>query len=263
MCIPQIINKFLEKWVILKKAKTCLIKFLYLTSISIASNASEVAHPEVMEVLVRIEAEQVATDQVHVSLYNKRFPIYSSDLHHYGIKKITMISEGQVYRAGLIEPRSLIPAHHIIYTHQFMTIDREVKLPAPGDILHPICLGGFWKPGCNLEAIEQCYIWFYEADDEIRYIIKSLRNWRGKGVQPPPSNPSYNTLAGIDPIFQQPLTLVDAIREGHCILRPIEGNNGEEQKSSIYYSIDIQPQGLTHAWISFIRNKSTNHPFLG
>ncbi|AIK97135.1 hypothetical protein [Candidatus Odyssella acanthamoebae] len=257
MSVHAVINNFIRTQFIFKKIRKCLIKFFYLTSISILSHASEVAHPDIMEVLVRIETKRVATDQAHVSLYDTRLPIYSSDLSDHGVKEITLIFEGLMRKAGLIEVTPLLSPQQIIYKHQFMTINQEVKLPAPGDTLHPFGLGGFWKPGCDLGAIEQFYIRFYESDEEIRYILQPLTYWQAKGSKPPLLTSPDNTSTTIDPILQQPLSLVDAIREGRCTLKLNKGTNEEEQGSAIYSSFDIQRHGLTYAWISFIRNKST------
>ncbi len=217
------------------------------------SIASEISHPDVLEVLVRLEPKRVSADQAHISLYDKRLRIYADNLASYNVKEMTLISEGVIRKAGLLQKLPLKVSPQILYTHQFMTINQEIKLPAPGKILYPIGIGGHWEPGDNLEMIEQFYIWFYEADDEIMYFLKPLTHWRIRGTKPPSSHPIYNNLEGVDSILHQPLSLVDAIREGRCNLRLFQESNTENQIDSLYYSIDIQPHGLTHAWISFIK----------
>ncbi|MBW8309521.1 MAG: hypothetical protein K0M45_07815 [Candidatus Paracaedibacteraceae bacterium] len=210
--------------------------------------------------LVRLEPKRVSLDQAYVSLYDKCLPIYADKLTSYNLKKISLVFEGVIRKAGLIQTLPLISSPQILYTHQFMTINQSVKLPAPGKILYPIGLGGCWEPGYNLEMIEQFYIWFYEADDEIKYFLKPWTHWRLKGTTPPSPHSIYNNLEGVDSIPHQPLSLVAAIRGGRCNLRLNKGNSDEDHTCSVYYSSDIQPHGLTHAWISFKEKSSIPSP---
>jgi hypothetical protein len=257
MSIPAIISNFLRTRDILKEIKSCLVKFIYLTSISISSHASEVGPLQKMEVLVRIEAQRVAIDQAHVSLYNKRFPIYAPDLDFHSVKEVKLVFKGLVRKAGLIGTTDLIPLDQVIYKHQFITINQEVKLPAPGDILHPFGLGGFWKPGCDLHTIEQFYSWFYESDEEIKYILKPLTYWQAKGSTPPLLSPAYHTP--IDLLLQQPLSLVDAIREGRCTLQLNDETPEKDQRTFTYSSINIKAKGSYHAWLTLLQMQSPNY----
>lgn len=169
-----------------------------------------------------------------------------------GIEKESTLIRGKTIEGFEINVKMEEP----IYIHQFDYNEESiVHCVREKRVIVPIwTAGGFYRPGCDLEQIQQVFFSLSELEQKTFARKTLLTQWNTQGFSPPFSAEKDEQTT----IFQTNrkdlyVRFIDDIRKGAATIQLI--NSKEENPSTCftYKSVDIKPYGLGKAFVHFIR----------
>lgn len=143
-----------------------------------------------------------------------------------------------------------------VYVHKFdyhrSSIDYSVREKR---VVVPIWpAGGFYRPGCELEQIQQVFCSLSEFDQKTFTRKTLLTQWNDQGFYPPytTEKDEQKTVFQVD---RQDLYVrfIDEIRKGVATIHLIDRKADGSSACFTYKSVDIKPYGIGKAFVHFMR----------
>lgn len=232
--------------------------------------------PDFIEVLVEFAGVPLPLDQNYTATYGfdeitwPAAPLYPAHETQY-VSALKLIyadvikvrQQGQ-HESMLIRGKNIdgfeikVTSGEALYTHQFdyqnssidfHVIQKKINIP-----VWPI--GGFYRPGCQIDQIQQAFCSLIEQDHQTFIRKTLLHQWNDKGFYPP----SGIIIEEQKTIFQTPRTqpylkFIEEVQQGKIMLEVINPQVQDQVQAVCfsYKSIDIKEQGISKALVSFVR----------
>jgi hypothetical protein len=114
------------------------------------------------------------------------------NLGYHTHKKVRLKSSGKISVGGdpvvLLKhyPEVCLPSDGVVYDHLFDRIRENINFGfRPQPSISIFALGGFYRPGCDLNEISQTFISFYLRKNNIYSEVSRLKDWWQLGLYPP------------------------------------------------------------------------------
>lgn len=145
-----------------------------------------------------------------------------------------------------------------VYTHQFEYKNGSIEFSVMQTrrIVPVWPAGGFYRPGCQMDQIQQVFCSLSEQDRQTLARKTLLYQWNDQGYYPPLSNQVEEQKTVFQTSRTDPyLKFIEDIRQGKALLNLVDprASNQEQAVCFTYKSIDIKEQGLDKALLCFVR----------
>lgn len=145
-----------------------------------------------------------------------------------------------------------------LYTYQFEYVNQNIHFQViKKRTLVPVWpVGGFYRPGCQIDQIQQVFCSLTEQNQETFARKTLLHQWNDQGAYPPKSIQKDDQQTDFQTTRQDLyIKFIEFIRQGNVrlILGQSTQNEKMEQPCFSYKSVDMTAQGLTQAVIHFIK----------
>jgi hypothetical protein len=116
-------------------------------------------------------------------------------------------------------------------------------------------VGGFYRPGCQLEDIQQVFSCVGQSDGKTSLRKTLLVQWNDQGFYPPLSQKKEDRMTVFQTNRQNPyIKFIHEIRKGVITLKLRNLRISEESACFTYKSIDMKPDVIGKAFIHFMRD---------
>ena len=232
--------------------------------------------PDFIEVMVELVSVPLPVEQNYTATYGFNettwppVPLYPSqetqfvsalNLLYAGAIKIRQENQREsiLIRGKNIEGYEInIQEEEPIYTHHFEykngSVDFHVMQTRHIIPVWPV--GGFYRPGCQMDQIQQVFCSLSEREEQTLVRKTLLYQWNDQGFYPPLSNEVEEQKTVFQTSRTQPyLKFIEEIRQGKALLNLVDPRASSQEQAICftYKSIDIKEQGLNKALVYFVR----------
>jgi hypothetical protein len=146
----------------------------------------------------------------------------------------------------------------MLYTHQFDYVNQSISFHViKKRTLVPVWpVGGFYRPGCQIDQIQQVFCSLAEQNQETFARKTLLHQWNDQGTYLPQSTQKDDQQTDFQTARQDIyIKFIDVIRQGDVLLTLVEPTENKKLEKPFfsYKSVDMTIQGLTQAVIHFIK----------
>lgn len=169
-----------------------------------------------------------------------------------GTERESVLICGKVIEGFEIDVKEAEP----VYVHQFDYHKSSIEYCVHQKrVIVPIWpTGGFYKPGCELEQIQQVFCSISELEEKTFARKTLLTQWNGQGFYPPYTSEKDEQKT----VFQTDrqdlyVRFIDDIRAGAATIQLIDPKAEDASACFTYKSVDIKPYGIGKAFVHFVR----------
>lgn len=142
-----------------------------------------------------------------------------------------------------------------IHTFDYHKSSIEVRVQEKRVVVPIWPAGGFYRPGCQLEQIQQVFCSISELEQKTFVRKTLLTQWNDQGFYPPYTTEKDEQTT----VFQMArqdlyIRFIDDIRKGAASIRLVNPDTENRSACFTYKSVDINPYGIGKAFIHFMRD---------